>query len=497
MPSYSKVTKVGFVWSVLARGMNELVAIPTSMILARLLSPYDFGIAAVAGFFVQLANRLTNFGFNTALIQIKELTPQHATTIFIVNLTMAVTLWVILALSSSMLGHLFNSEEASRVIPIAALSFVLGSLGSVPSALMVRDLKFRDVAWLEGLSSWLTAIAGVAFAFAGFGYWSLIYSQVLAAAVQVPVRFFVAGWWPRLDFSSKVLQEMLSFGIGMHIKRLLDSVALNIDNLVIGWSLGLSALGFYDKAFTLMNRAVTGINSAGPVVSLRVFALIHEEQERFQNAYRKVLLISTFLAYPVFTALIFMAPALITVMFGQQWDLAVVPFQILCVAGCLKILNAYASTAIQSRGWIWGEVWRQCLYVALIAGGAAVGSRWSRLVGASAGVLVATIAMTVLMQTLLRRAAELRWRDVLLPQLPALVCSSGLAVLLALTSAVLRISHQETVPAWESMLAHSVVALAYGFLFIRLTWFAELRRIIDETVHEFAPRLAKVLPPAA
>lgn len=497
MPSYSKVAKSGFVWSVLARGTNELVSIPTSMILARLLSPHDFGVAAAAGFFVQLANRLTNFGFNTALIQLKDLTERHTATVFMVNLTMGLGVWGTLALASPLLGHLFHSEEASRVIPIAALSFVIGSLGSVPSALMARDLRFRETVWLEWLSTGTTAATALALAFGGLGYWSLVYAQVLAAAVQTIARYYVAGWRPRFSFSSDVLKQLFSFGIGLHFKRLLDSVALNVDNVVIGWSLGLSSLGLYDKAFTLMNRAVTGVNSAGPVVSFRVFAIIHEEQERFKLAYRKVLLTSTFLAYPVFTALVMTASELFAVMFGPQWTLAVVPFQILCVAGALKILNAYASTAIQARGWIWGEVWRQALYVALIAVGVAVGSLRAGLVGASGGVLFATVVMTVLMQTLLRSAASLEWSDVLAPQVPALVCSAGLAVCMGLTSAALRLSAGGSVPAWESLLAQMAAGAAYCLLFVRLTQFVELRRVIDETVQEFAPRLAKMLTPAA
>jgi teichuronic acid exporter len=494
LPSYSTVTKSGFIWSVLARGFNEIVSIPTSMVLARMLSPQDFGIAAAAGFFVQLSNRLTNFGFNTALIQIKDLTEGHTSTVFFVNVVMGLGVWAVLVLTSPLLGQLFHSEAAAHVIPIAALSFVIGSIGSVPSALMVRDLRFREVAWLEWLATIVTTVTVLPLALLGYGYWSLVYSQVVAAAVQTVARFYMAGWRPRFRFSAAVLRQMFSFGVGLHAKRLLDSVALNVDNLVIGSSLGLSALGFYDKAFTLMNRATNGLNSAGPVVSFRVFALIHEDQERFRNAYRKVLLAATFLAYPVFTALAISAEDLFEVMFGSQWVSAVVPFQILCLAGCLRVPNAYASTAIQSRGSIWGEVWRQGVYVALIAGGVALGSFWSGLVGASVGVLAATAVMTVLMQTLLRAVSGLRWKDVLAPQVPAVLCSAGLALCLGATVMTLRLTND--VPALVSLGVAVLVSAVYGLVFARMNRFSELRRVIDETVQDYAPRLARFVTPA-
>ena len=491
MPSYGKVAKRGVIWGFLARGMAEVVAIPASMVLARLLTPEDFGIAAAAGFFIQIAQRMTNFGFNTALVQIKELKPEHTSTVFVVNLAVGVTSWAALALTAPWLGKLFDSDDVTRVLPITALTFAIGAIGSVPLSLMTRALRFREITIIEWCGAWVSALGSVGLAWLGFGYWSLVYSQIASAAVLAGGRLMIARWPPSLRYSRSALRDLLSFGIGIHAKRLLDSGAQNVDNLVVGNTLGLVALGFYDKAFNMMNRALVLLGSAGPAVSFRILAIISDDAERFRLAYRKILVTSSFLAYPAFAALIAVAPELFLVMFGEEWAASVAPFRVLCVAGALKFLNGYASTATQAKGMVWGEVWRQIGYTTLIVVGVMVGSR-AGLIGAAIGVLAATGVMTVLMQDFLSRTTSVTWRDVWAAQLPGIVCAVGLWATLEGLSLL---ANGSVLPIVYLVIALAVCAL-YSVLFLYLTRFRELNAALRESVAELAPGFVRLLPKA-
>ena len=372
MSSYGKIATRGALWGLVGRGANEIIALPTSMIIARLLTPADFGIAAAVGFFIQIANRLTNFGFNTALIQLKTVEPRHSSSVFVLSLVTGVLAWLALLVSAPSLGRLFGSPEAAAALPIAGLTFVIGGVASVPSALMIRELRYRETAILDGLATAVVAFSGLAFALLGFSYWSLVYSQVLGALIPAIVRLRISGWSPAFEFSRSAIREMLSFGLGLHSKRLLDSAAQNLDNLLVGRALGIEALGFYDKAFSLMNRAVT-LLSSGPAMSLRVLALIEHDGPRFRTAYCKLVMVSAFLAYSILAVMCLVAPELIRIMFGSQWDAAALPFQILCVTGALKLLNSYASSGLQATGRAWGEVGRQIAYLILIVAGVWLG----------------------------------------------------------------------------------------------------------------------------
>jgi PST family polysaccharide transporter len=492
LATYSKITKIGFLWSLVSRSLTEVIGVPTAMVLARLLTPYDFGVAAAAGFFVQLSQRLTNFGFNQALVQHKDLREDHKSVVFLVNVAIGVLAWLVLVVCAPLFSRMFRSQDAAAVIPMAGLTLAIGALGGVPAALLVRDLKFREVALLDSATAWIAAITSVILAWRGWGYWSLVYSQVFAIAVITVLRFRVARWRPNLVWSRPALIELLSFGVGLHFKRLLESVAQNCDNLVVGNILGLTALGYYDKAFSTMQRAVSLLNAGGPSVALRVLAIIQDDQLRFRNAYRKLTLTTTLMAYPSMTFLIVVAPHLILFLFGPQWISTVVPFQLLCAAGIFKVLNTYVSSAAQSKGRVWGEVWRQLLYVALIVLGAAVGSRFG-LAGAAAGVLAATLVVTALMYEWLARIAGLTAKDLFLPQVPACLCAGMITVGVLGTRFALGRALGHAPANGLSLATESAAALGCYVAFIRFAPFAELRGVVSDTVVEFAPWLRALL----
>jgi teichuronic acid exporter len=487
---YGRLAKVGVLWGLFSRGFGEAIAIPASMVVARLLTPHEFGVVAAANFFVQLAQRLTNLGLNMALVQRKELTPAHTTTVFVFNMVLGFGMWGLLALSAPWLGLLFRSEDVSVALPIAGLTFAISSAGSVPQALIVRDLRFRVSVAIEAVYAATAAGMAVWMAWRGYGFWSLIWSQIIASSVQTALRVLASGWWPSWSFSWASLKELLSFGIGLHFKRLLDSAALNVDNLVVGRTLGLSPLGFYDKGFTMMNRAVNLLSAAGYSVSFRIFAIIHGDDARFRLAYRKVILASTFVSYPALALLACIGPELFYFMFGPQWDLAVAPFQVLCAAGALKTLNVYVSSAVQSAGQVWGEVQRQLWYLALIVVGVAVGSVWG-LVGASVGVLGATLVMSILMQHLVHQVTALTWRDLFEPQVPALVCTAGLvAALEALRALTATGRPLSTSDAIASLIAATLTVGVFCLGFVRWSGFRELNQVFEEAVTDLAPALA-------
>src|SRR5262245_35118138 len=194
---------------------------------------------------------------------------------------------------------------------------------------------------------------------------------------------------------------------------------------------------------------------------------------------------TTLLAFPIFGVLIVVAPRLMTVLFGEQWLPAAAPFQVLCVAACLKLLNTYASSAIQSVGRVWSEVWRQATFVALIVAGLVALRSWGA-VGAAGAVLLATAVMSLLMHGLLLRVTPLAWVDVLRPQIPALVCMTSVVVF------VLGVEHgvRLTVGTHSALLVLALQALAATVsyvAFILLAPFRSLRALVREVTEDFAP----------
>jgi O-antigen/teichoic acid export membrane protein len=175
---YGKTARRGAVWSVIRQGGHEFVAVPTSMIMARLLSPSDFGIAATATFFIVLATRLTQFGFNAALVRIKTLRPDHLSTVFVVNAVLGVSTYLVLVSMSPVIGVFLRNAEAGRLLVLAAIIFLITPFGTVPAALMTRNMQFRLITITEWTDTIVGAVLSVLLAAKGYGYWSLIIGQL-------------------------------------------------------------------------------------------------------------------------------------------------------------------------------------------------------------------------------------------------------------------------------------------------------------------------------
>jgi O-antigen/teichoic acid export membrane protein len=480
---------MSLLWAFLREAMNFLIVLPTSIVLARLLSPGEFGIAAIAYVFLALGARLTQFGLNASLIRLKHVRPEHSSTVFVASLALGATAWGTLTALAPSIGAFVRSEEASRIIPIGGLTFLISALAVVPNTLLSRDMRYRELAWCEWVGTITNGVVAVLLAWNGFSFWSIVYGLLAADLAQALAKLHVSRWRPSVRFSLVAFRELFSFGAGVYSKNLLDYAAQNVDNLIVGRLLGMGALGVYDKAYSLVSRMIARINLAGPSTSFRIFALIHEDRERFRRAYRKVVLAVTVVGYPILTALILVAPELIEVLFGRRWMPTVLPFRILCAAGMLRLLNTYASTATQAKGMIWSEVGRLMVSTAILAAGVAILCRWG-VGGAAAGVLAATVVTTVLMQHLTRRLTGLSWRDLVGPQVPAVVCSIGLVATISCTRFLLHKWWADPLPV-ATLVVSTGVAAVYYLAFVLFSGFNEVREVVFETLDDLAPFMAR------
>jgi O-antigen/teichoic acid export membrane protein len=482
---YGRTAKVGALWSLMRQGGNEILGVPASMIMARLLSPHDFGVAAASSLFMQLATRLTQFGFGAALIRIKNMRPEHATSVYAVNQVMGAITFVTLYLASPYIGMFFHSPEAGRLLSLAALTFVISPLGTVPAALLQRRMQFRYTV----LADWTDTIVGlvvtITFALNGYAFWSIVYGHLSGLVVRVLLQMYLAQWVPTLYVSRASLKELLSFGLGLHSKRLLDYAASNVDNLVVGRVLGMSALGIYDKAFTTMNKIVFRLTLGQ--APFRIFSIIHEDEERFRRAYARLMLSITLLAYPLLAGCIVLAKPLFLVLYGQKWLSAAFPFQLLCVGGMLKLQNAYAAQVNEAVGNIWPQVRRQAIGAVLVFVGAAIGSIYGGVTGVALGVLIAIALLTVAMQDLVRKATGLSWMAMLKPQLPSIACAASVVVVLLAAEFAFR----RIVPAahaWQMLLAEGIVGALFYAAFVIAGPFIAVHNLVTETLDDLLPK---------
>ncbi|MBA3890307.1 MAG: oligosaccharide flippase family protein, partial [Gemmatimonadaceae bacterium] len=209
---YAKTAKRGALWSIVKQGGHEIFAIPISMIMARLLSPEEFGIAAASALFIRLSTRLTQFGFNASLVRIKVLRPEHLSSVFVVNLMFGVLTYLALVAAAPAVGTFLRSPEAGELLAFAALIFLINPFGTVPASLMSRNMQFRNSTITDWSDMVVSLSVTLVLAFRGFGYWSIVTGHLSGAVVRVILKAYLSSWRPSLAFSRQATRELLGFG---------------------------------------------------------------------------------------------------------------------------------------------------------------------------------------------------------------------------------------------------------------------------------------------
>lgn len=495
LKTYGKVAKLGAVWGVTRNAVRYVLLIPVAAIMARLLTPTEFGIAAAASFFLMLSGRVTELGLNASLVRIKQLRPEHGSTVFVTAMCSGALAWLSLTLAAPFIGHFFRQPEVGEVIPVVAVAFLITPLSTVPSALLQRNFRYRANSVVDWADSLTGGIVAVVLAWMGFSYWSLIYAHLASTSVNVGLKLYFTRWMPSFHFSRKALRELWSFGLGIQTKRLLEFGSSNLDNLLIGRLIGIQALGLYDKAFNTAFR-IQQLVSLGAGTSFRIFAIIHEDVARFAQAYRKMLLTLCVISIPILAGSIAAAPQLFEVMYGERWLPAVPAFQLLCFGTMTRLMSTHASQANEAMGRVWRQASLQGVNMVLIVVGIAIGSRWG-ILGAAVGVLAARIVVGFLTQDLLRRAMNATWGDMLKPAVPGILNGCAVSLVVILTQVLMRLV-RPSATAFELLATQAVVGSIPYFGLIVFSPFADVRGVVQETLHDFAPGFARrFYPPSS
>jgi PST family polysaccharide transporter len=433
--SFGKTAKIGAAWSVARQSLRSLLALPASMVLARLLAPADFGVGAAVNLVIQLSSRVGQLGLSAALVRLHHLEARHEHTAFVVSLGLGSIVFAILLLVADLAGAMVNSPEAARALPLAAGTFLIGPFGVVPSARLYRDMRFQEMATADLMDLLVGYLVTIACAMAGLGYWSFAWGGLAGNVLAVAYRIRRSNWWPSFAVDRAAWRDIASFGLGVQAKRILEFAGQNLDTLIVGQVMGMTALGFYDRSFSFMNTVANRLVIA-PGVSFRIFSVIRDDRERFLRAYQRLATAILLGSVPTFAVLGIAAPEVFRVLFGERWLPAVPVFRVLTASAVLQILSSVTNPANEAAGHLWAQVWRQASFAVLIAGGVWVGSRFG-ITGAAVAVTCAGVARTTMMMAVLQRATGWSWTEMMRPVGPAALVGATLAALIAVTRVAL------------------------------------------------------------
>lgn len=423
MVSLRKQAARGVFWTAAGNWGYQLATLVVFSVLTRLLTPQAFGLVALATVFVTLMKLVEEQGMADAVVQRKDLEPEHLDTAFWISVGLSVVLAVVLTGGSALIAMVVNEPDVAPVLAWLSVSLVLNGFSSVQRAILTRELKFASLTLRTLTSVVAGGVVGVIAAFSGFGVWSLVAQLITLELVGVIALWTASDWRPHFRFSKVHFRELFSFGSSVLGFKLLRFAERRVDNLMVGSFIGATALGFYVVAYRLLNLVINVTTSVIGSVAFPVFAKIQAEPEQVQKAYYKAVRQTSVMSFPAFLGLISIAPEATRVFFGNQWDASVPAMQVLAVAGVAQSILFVNGVVLKSLG---RPGWRMVIMavsVALLVGAFAVAVQWGITAVAWALVII-TYAMAPVWLAATHRLVELSFRRYLAQIVPPLVASA-------------------------------------------------------------------------
>jgi PST family polysaccharide transporter len=330
----------GIKWKAITQVVSEGSRVLVALILARLLSPRDYGVAGMAMVCVSFASLFTDPALGTALVQRSRITEKDRSTVFWTTCTVGAAVALIGVALSGYVADMFGQREVKPLFMVLSAGLFLSAVGVTQLALLTRTLSYRSIEIREIGATLVAAVCAVAVALAGFGPWAIITNWLVFTAVSLVLVWFMTPWRPTFTFSRSSLVDLGGFGVKVFGARVLTWGNSNMDNVLIGRFLGAAPLGAYALAYNVMYVPITRISVPLMSVLSPAYARMQHDGERLLAAWLKSKSTITALLGPAFAVVIVVAPDLVPVAFGPKWHAAVVPVQLLCLAGLAQTLVA-------------------------------------------------------------------------------------------------------------------------------------------------------------
>ena len=320
------------------------------LVLARLLTPSEYGIMAILTIFIAVSNSIVDSGFSNALIRKTDAKQVDYNTVFLFNLLVSGLLYVALFFAAPAISVFFKEPLLVEVMRVIGWVLVINALGIIPRTLFVKDVNFKTQTKVSLIASISSGVLGIGMAFCGMGIWSLVGQQLSRQLLNTLFLWIYCTWRPIWEFSLQSFRELFGFGSKLLLSGLLDTVFKEIYSLVIGRCYTSAQLGQYTRASQFNQIFSSNLTTVIQRVSYPVLSSIQDESERLREAYRKVIKGTMLISFACMLGLAAVAKPLLIILIGEKWLPAVGFLQIICFSGMLYPLHAINLNILQVKG---------------------------------------------------------------------------------------------------------------------------------------------------
>lgn len=338
------------IWSCLQRFGTMGISFISNIVLARLLTPDDYGCIGMLMIFIALSNTFIDGGFGSALIQKKRPTSEDYSTIFYWNIFLSVILYAVLFLCAPLIANFYNIALLKTVLQVQGGILVINAFGIIQANQLRKQLKFKAIAKITLLASVVSVIVAIIMAYMGCGVWSLVAQQIVSSLVTTVLYWIYSNWRPIYIFSKESFKELFGFGSFILLSNLINAFCNNLNGLLIGKYFNASSMGYFTQAKKLEDVFSASIEAVTLQVTYPVLVEVKDHYERLKNVLKQFNSLLLYVVTPLMMLLNLLATPIIEFLLGKQW-LPAVPFlEILAFQGIAFAIQGVNTNVIASIG---------------------------------------------------------------------------------------------------------------------------------------------------
>ena len=348
--SLKNKTIKGVAWSGIDNVTQYGVSFVVSIVLARLLSPDDYGLIGIIAIFTAVCSTFIYAGFGSALVRKKDATDEDYNTVFFVNFITSLFLYAVIFLCSPLIADFFKREELISLTRVSALGVIVGALTLVQQTILTKRIDFRTQTKITFIASIVSGVVGIVMALVGFGVWALVYQGLVSGIVRTVLLWTYNKWFPNFRFSNMSFHELFGFGWKLMVSSLLDTVWKQLYQVVVGKFYNPATLGQYTRANGFSELFSSNLTSVVQRVTYPVLSNIQDEKERMVVAYRKIIKFTMFISSIAMFALGAVSEPLLYCLIGPKWHEAATYLPLICISASTYPIHALNLNMLQVQG---------------------------------------------------------------------------------------------------------------------------------------------------
>ena len=348
--SLKNKTIKGVGWSAVDALLGQGVTFIVGLVLARLLSPDEYGLIGICLIFTTVLNGIVDSGFSNALIRKKEVTDEDYNTMFTTNMAISIVLYVLLFISAPLVSDFFHRIELTALVRVTGLILFFNALSITQVTILTKNIDFKTKTKASLVSAIISGVIGIAMAFMGYGVWSLVAQQLSKQLLYTLCLWVLSKWWPKFTFYKDSFKYMWGFGWKLLASGILNNVWNQLYQVVIGRCYTSSTLGHYTRANEYASIFSSNLTLIVQRVSYPVLAEIQDDKERMVQGYRKVIKITMFVTAVCMISLGAVSEPLIYTLIGTKWQEAATYLPLICISMSLYPLHAINLNILQVLG---------------------------------------------------------------------------------------------------------------------------------------------------